>query len=249
MNRVVIPYHVLVIPSKKLGGSMFTANPWICISGELGETGILQIPKSILEMTFECQNLGKLTTVLIGHDNSGLYAKWLVDCIVVRNEITGHAYKFPCGRWLGKGVDDGSLERILVGELATASQETDERHSRTPPLQQSPSMIRRFVNITPTSRQKLNTGQIQESVGEAINGIVKHFHKPEKEKLQGGWVSNPSKETSLNFKHEGKPNVTALWGKWTCVSFRTSVPPWFQVTSTLQKYFHLGFYGESLCVL
>uniref|UniRef100_UPI00398EE244 DENN domain-containing protein 5A isoform X3 n=1 Tax=Pristiophorus japonicus TaxID=55135 RepID=UPI00398EE244 len=181
-TTIMIPYHVLVIPSKKLGGSMFTANPWICISGELGETGILQIPKSILEMTFECQNLGKLTTVLIGHDNSGLYAKWLVDCVVVRNEITGHAYKFPCGRWLGKGVDDGSLERILVGELVTATQETDERHCRTPPMQQSPSMIRRFVNITPTSRPKLNTGQIQESVGEAINGIVKHFHKPEKER-------------------------------------------------------------------
>ncbi|XP_041053200.1 DENN domain-containing protein 5A-like isoform X2 [Carcharodon carcharias] len=181
-TTIMIPYHVLVIPSKKLGGSMFTANPWICISGELGETGILQIPKSILEMTFECQNLGKLTTVLIGHDNSGLYAKWLVDYVVVRNEITGHAYKFPCGRWLGKGVDDGSLERILVGELASATQEPDERHCRTPPMQQSPSMIRRFVNITPTSRQKLNTGQIQESVGEAINGIVKHFHKPEKER-------------------------------------------------------------------
>ncbi|XP_069756440.1 DENN domain-containing protein 5A isoform X4 [Narcine bancroftii] len=181
-TTIMIPYHVLVILSKKLGGSMFTANPWICISGELGETGILQIPKSILEMMFECQNLGKLTTVLIGHDNSGLYAKWLVDCVVVRNEITGHAYKFPCGRWLGKGVDDGSLERILVGELASATQETDERHCRTPPMQQSPSMIRRFVNITPTNRPKLNTGQIQESVGEAINGIVKHFHKPDKER-------------------------------------------------------------------
>ncbi|XP_072905669.1 DENN domain-containing protein 5A isoform X2 [Hemitrygon akajei] len=181
-TTIMIPYHVLVIPSKKLGGSMFTANPWICISGELGETGILQIPKSSLEMTFECQNLGKLTTVLIGHDNSGLYAKWLVDYVVVRNEITGHAYKFPCGRWLGKGVDDGSLERILVGELASGTQEIDERHCRTPPMQQSPSMIRRFVNITPTNRPKLNTGQIQESVGEAINGIVKHFHKPEKER-------------------------------------------------------------------
>lgn len=32
---------------------MFTANPWICISGELGETGVLQIPRNILEMTFE----------------------------------------------------------------------------------------------------------------------------------------------------------------------------------------------------
>ena len=32
---------------------MFTANPWICISGELGETQILQIPRNLLEMTFE----------------------------------------------------------------------------------------------------------------------------------------------------------------------------------------------------
>ncbi|XP_069037983.1 DENN domain-containing protein 5A isoform X2 [Lepisosteus oculatus] len=181
-TTVMIPYHVLVIPSKKLGGSMFTANPWICISGELSETGVLQVPKNTLEITFECQNLGKLTTVQIGHDNSGLYAKWLVECVMVRNEITGHAYKFPCGRWLGKGVDDGSLERILVGELVTPSTESEERFCRTPPMQQSPSMIRRFVTISPNSKPKLNTGQIQEGVGEAINGIVKHFHKPEKER-------------------------------------------------------------------
>ncbi|XP_041075213.1 DENN domain-containing protein 5A-like isoform X4 [Polyodon spathula] len=181
-TTVLIPYHVLIIPSKKLGGSMFTANPWICISGELSETGVLQIPKNNLEMTFECQNLGKLTTIQIGHDNSGIYAKWLVEWVMVRNEITGHAYKFPCGRWLGKGVDDGSLERILVGELVTPGTESDERLCRTPPLQQSPSMIRRFVTISPNSKPKLNTGQIQECVGEAINGIVKHFHKPEKER-------------------------------------------------------------------
>uniref|UniRef100_A0A8C4SMB8 DENN domain containing 5A n=1 Tax=Erpetoichthys calabaricus TaxID=27687 RepID=A0A8C4SMB8_ERPCA len=183
-TTVLIPYHVLIIPSKKLGGSMFTANPWICISGEMSDTGVLQIPKNILEMTFECQNLGKLTTVQIGHDNSGLYAKWLVEFVIVRNEITGHAYKFPCGRWLGKGVDDGSLERILVGELVTPNMESDERLCRTPPMQQSPSMMRRFVTISPNRKgtPPLNTGQIQESVGEAMNGIVKHFHKPEKER-------------------------------------------------------------------
>ncbi|KAM4617362.1 DENN domain-containing protein 5A isoform 2-T2 [Discoglossus pictus] len=181
-TTIMIPYHILIIPSKKLGGSMFTANPWICISGELGETGILQIPRSILEMTYECQNLGKLTTVQIGHDNSGLYAKWLVEHVMVRNEITGHTYKFPCGRWLGKGIDDGSLERVLVGDLLTANMETEERPCRTPPLQHSPSMIRRLVAISPNSKPKLNTGQIQESIGEAVNGIVKHFHKPEKER-------------------------------------------------------------------
>lgn len=181
-TTILIPYHILIAPSKKLGGSMFTANPWICISGELGETGVLQIPRNMLEMTFECQNLGKLTTVQIGHDNSGLYAKWLVEYVMVRNEITGHTYKFPCGRWLGKGMDDGSLERILVGELLTSHTEIDERQCRTPPLQQSPSMIRRLVTISPNNKPKLNTGQIQEAIGEAVNGIVKHFHKPEKER-------------------------------------------------------------------
>ncbi|KAM8894161.1 DENN domain-containing protein 5A isoform 2-T2 [Spinachia spinachia] len=181
-TTIMIPYHVVVVSSKKLGGSMFTANPWVCVSGELAETGVLQIPRNTLEITFECQNLGKLTTVQMGHDNTGLYAKWLVECVVVRNEITGHTYKFPCGRWLGKGVDDGSLERILVGELMTPSTENDERMCRTPPMQQSPRMMRRFVTISPNSKPKLNTGQIQEGVGEAINGIVKHFHKPEKER-------------------------------------------------------------------
>ncbi|XP_077374515.1 DENN domain-containing protein 5A isoform X2 [Festucalex cinctus] len=181
-TTIMIPYHVVVVPSKKLGGSMFTANPWVCVSGELAETGVLQVPRNTQEITFECQNLGKLTTVQMGHDNTGLYAKWLVECVMVRNEITGHTYKFPCGRWLGKGVDDGSLERILVGELMTPTTENDERMCRTPPMQQSPGMMRRFVTISPNSKPKLNTGQIQEGVGEAINGIVKHFHKPEKER-------------------------------------------------------------------
>ncbi|XP_053304823.1 DENN domain-containing protein 5A isoform X2 [Spea bombifrons] len=181
-TTILIPYHILIVPGKKLGGSMFTANPWICLSGELGETGVLQLPRNVFETTHECQNLGKLTTVQIGHDNAGLYAKWLVEHVMVRNEITGHTYKFPCGRWLGKGMDDGSLERVLVGDLLTPNTETEERPCRTPPLQHSPGMIRRLVAISPSSRPKFNTGQIQEATGEAVNGIVKHFHKPEKER-------------------------------------------------------------------
>lgn len=181
-TTIMIPYRSVIIPIKKLSNAIITSNPWICVSGELGDTGVMQIPKNLLEMTFECQNLGKLTTVQIGHDNSGLYAKWLVEYVMVRNEITGHTYKFPCGRWLGKGMDDGSLERVLVGELLTSLPEVDERPCRTPPLQQSPSVIRRLVTISPNNKPKLNTGQIQESIGEAVNGIVKHFHKPEKER-------------------------------------------------------------------
>ncbi|XP_031725704.1 DENN domain-containing protein 5B isoform X3 [Anarrhichthys ocellatus] len=183
-TTIMIPYRVVIIPIKKLSNAMTTSNPWVCVSGELGDSGIMQIPKNVLEMTFDCQNLGKLTTVQLGHDNAGLLAKWLVDCVMVRNEITGHTYKFPCGRWLGKGVDDGSLERVLIGELVVPSGEEDSgRGCRTPPLQRSPSQTRR-INITSLSGRgyKLTSAQIQEAIGEAVNNIVKHFHKPEKER-------------------------------------------------------------------
>ncbi|XP_071359109.1 DENN domain-containing protein 5B isoform X1 [Trachinotus anak] len=183
-TTIMIPYRVVIIPIKKLSNAMTTSNPWVCVSGELGDSGIMQIPKNVLEMTFDCQNLGKLTTVQLGHDNAGLLAKWLVDCVMVRNEITGHMYRFPCGRWLGKGVDDGSLERVLIGELVVPCGEEDSgRGCGTPPLQGSPSQTRR-ISITSMSGRgsKPTSAQIQEAVGEAVNNIVKHFHKPEKER-------------------------------------------------------------------
>ncbi|CAL8242585.1 unnamed protein product [Merluccius merluccius] len=144
----------------------------------------MQIPKNVLEMTFDCQNLGKLTSAQLGHDNAGLLAKWLVDCVMVRNEITGHTYRFPCGRWLGKGVDDGSLERVLIGELMVPGAEEDfGRGCRTPELQRSPSQTRRTSRVQLLScPAELTSGQIQEAIGEAVNNIIKHFHKPEKER-------------------------------------------------------------------
>nr|XP_035111757.2 DENN domain-containing protein 5B isoform X4 [Callithrix jacchus] len=157
-TTIMIPYRSVIIPIKKLSNAIITSNPWICVSGELGDTGVMQIPKNLLEMTFECQNLGKLTTVQIGHDNSGLLAKWLVDCVMVRNEITGHTYRFPCGRWLGKGIDDGSLERILIGELMTSTSDEDlVKQCRTPPQQKSPTTARRLsiTSLTGKNNKKV----------------------------------------------------------------------------------------------
>ncbi|KAF4080979.1 hypothetical protein AMELA_G00155500 [Ameiurus melas] len=130
-TTIMIPYRAVIIPIKKLSNAMTTSNPWVCVSGELGDSGVMQIPKNVLEMTFDCQNLGKLTTVQLGHDNAGLLAKWLVDCVLVRNEITGHTYNISS--ITGRG-------------------------------------------------SKPTTDQIQEAISDAVNNIVKHFHKPEKER-------------------------------------------------------------------
>jgi hypothetical protein len=70
---------------------------------------------SAYEFVISCkQNLGQLTTLALGHDNAGMTPRWLVECVHVRNDMTGHVYTFPCGRWLGRGVEDDSLERLLI---------------------------------------------------------------------------------------------------------------------------------------
>lgn len=53
----VIPYRVVIIPIKKLSNAMTTSNPWVCVSGELGDSGIMQIPKNVLEMAFDVSSV------------------------------------------------------------------------------------------------------------------------------------------------------------------------------------------------
>uniref|UniRef100_A0A8C8I5F5 DENN domain-containing protein 5B n=1 Tax=Oncorhynchus tshawytscha TaxID=74940 RepID=A0A8C8I5F5_ONCTS len=123
-TSISIPYRVVITPMKKLSIAMTMSNPWVCVSGELGDSGVRQIPKNTQEIVFQCQNLGRLSTLQLGQENSGLLAKCLVDCVIVHNEITGHTYRFPCGRWLGKGVGDDSLERVLIGQLCLICKDT-----------------------------------------------------------------------------------------------------------------------------
>ncbi|GAB1599712.1 domain-containing 5B isoform X4 [Argonauta hians] len=180
-TNTIVPYRVLIYPSTKFGCFTTSANPWISLAGHIGETGVIEIPKGCLEYTSEHKNLGILTTLRIGHDNSGISPKWLVEYVLVRNEITGHLFKFPCGKWLGR-VDDGSTERLLVGELVQNTTENEDMGSltRTPPRCMSPAP-------TGSPRHKLTEHsltipEIQEMLGHAANNIVKHYHKPEKER-------------------------------------------------------------------
>ncbi|XP_076294827.1 DENN domain containing pinstripe isoform X3 [Lasioglossum baleicum] len=166
-----LPYRVVIFPSRKASAATTSANSWIAISGSLCETNPVPIPKGALEFVFHHKNLGVLSTLRIGHDNTGLSPKWMVEHVVVRNEVTGHTFKFPCGRWLGRGIDDGSTERLLVGALVPHSIDSEElvESCSTPPRCRSPSIPRRPI---------LSQVELQHMLGEAVNAIVKfHFRR------------------------------------------------------------------------
>ncbi|CAG5055976.1 unnamed protein product [Parnassius apollo] len=164
-----LPYRVLIVPSRK--ASQTTANCWLSISGANGEsTPKIPIPRNTNEFVFHHKNLGILSTLRIGHDNSGLSPRWLLDQIFVRNEVTGHTYTFPCNRWLGTGVDDGSTERLVV-----AARIRGERSPRTPAL----STLAPALSPTTTH---LSTSTIQHMIGDCVNAIVKWHYQSKREK-------------------------------------------------------------------
>ncbi|KAF9412972.1 hypothetical protein HW555_008669 [Spodoptera exigua] len=164
-----LPYRVLIVPSRK--ASQTTANCWISISGANGEsTPKIPIPRNTNEFVFHHKNLGILSTLRIGHDNSGLSPRWLLDQVYVRNEVTGHTYTFPCNRWLGTGVDDGSTERLLVAARMRSG--ATPRAGAPPPAPAA---------ATPTTTH-LSTSTIQHMIGDCVNAIVKWHYQSKREK-------------------------------------------------------------------
>ncbi|XP_046464167.1 DENN domain-containing protein 5B-like isoform X1 [Daphnia pulex] len=110
-TNTVITYRVLIVQAKS---NMSTCRPYLLLSGTLADTQALYFANDRLELLFQHKNLGILTTVRIGLEDQIGNSRWLIDHVIVRNEITGRAFKFPCGLWLGKDIEDGSTERLLV---------------------------------------------------------------------------------------------------------------------------------------
>uniref|UniRef100_A0A0K0FQM2 DENN domain-containing protein 5B n=1 Tax=Strongyloides venezuelensis TaxID=75913 RepID=A0A0K0FQM2_STRVS len=99
---------------------MYSSGLWLILTGSFGSTNIITLPDNTLQFTFSHKNLGILSTLRIGYNISsknGYPSKWFLNNVIVRNNITGQTFLFNSGRWFGKGVDDGSLERLLVAEI------------------------------------------------------------------------------------------------------------------------------------
>uniref|UniRef100_A0A3P9JEI9 Lipoxygenase homology domains 1a n=1 Tax=Oryzias latipes TaxID=8090 RepID=A0A3P9JEI9_ORYLA len=106
---------------KKYAGT--DANVFMTLYGTKDDTGIITMKASkthknkfergmIDEFTVEAVDIGPLKKLRIGHDNCGS-AGWFLDWVEIDAQSLGRKLRFPCGRWLDKGEDDGAIVRDL----------------------------------------------------------------------------------------------------------------------------------------
>ncbi|XP_078580092.1 lipoxygenase homology domain-containing protein 1-like isoform X2 [Branchiostoma floridae x Branchiostoma japonicum] len=147
----VVLYDVEVHTGKKRNAGT-NANVFVCLFGELGDTGERPLLKSsnmdkfekgkVDEFQVEAVTLKKVTKVRIGHDGTGSGSGWYLDKVVIREHGKMKSETiFACDRWLDKGEDDGLIVRELLPEgtpqlLATTSYHVsvktgDERNAGT----------------------------------------------------------------------------------------------------------------------
>ncbi|XP_029365801.1 lipoxygenase homology domain-containing protein 1-like [Echeneis naucrates] len=114
---------------KKYAGT--DADVFAILFGEKDDTGIINLKACktyknkfeqgmINEFTVEAVDLGDLEKVTVGYNNSGGSNGWFLDWVEIDAPSQGQRLRFPCGRWLDKGKDDGATVRDLFpAELQT----------------------------------------------------------------------------------------------------------------------------------
>ncbi|XP_071394579.1 lipoxygenase homology domain-containing protein 1 [Centroberyx affinis] len=114
---------------KKYAGT--DANVFAILFGENDDTGIINLKACknyknkfeqgmINEFIVEAVDLGDLEKLRIGHDSSGGSPGWFLDWVEIDAVSQGQRLRFPCGRWLDRGEDDGATVRDLYpAELQT----------------------------------------------------------------------------------------------------------------------------------
>lgn len=207
-GMTIIPYRIMIVPVSGTGTLTRKSSmlPKLCliIFGSIGETERISLNK--IELLMEHKNLGILRTLRIGIDASQSTStltsstKLHLDCVWIRNEITGHAYKFPCNRWLGRGIDDGSMERMLIGQLIrpTTDPMDDQCGNFSSLPDKSPSAINKPPNSLPLTmtesfissglsgnEEKRDPNEIQSGLSDSVNKIVKWFYRHQKRRMSG----------------------------------------------------------------
>lgn len=198
-NKTKMDYQVVIVTGGWRGS---LPQVWVMVEGSLCSSPQINLPANTPLFKFDHKNLGVLSTLRIGHAlGTEKPPKWYLEYVIVRNEITGQMYRFPCRRWFGFSVEDSrwfgstcdaSLERLLVAEPICDDGNTDfafdalsnspargvrrgrmSSRSQTPQRERSPSQSRAYVS-TPNRKKQIT--EIQQILGEAVNSLVKYFY-------------------------------------------------------------------------
>ncbi|KAG5445854.1 DENN domain-containing protein 5B [Clonorchis sinensis] len=183
LTHAQLMYQVFICSGRKHGFSS-TATAWVRLHGHLGSTPVLPLSRGENLLEFKHTNLGLISTIQLGHDNAGPTPKWFIEFVLVYSAITNHLYYFPCGHWIGRGVEDDALMRILIGErIHLADRDTrliftgpprdpPDQVQRPPNRCQSPSLTRRV-----SDNSNMSAMVIHEQVANAVNQLLKYFCK------------------------------------------------------------------------
>ncbi|XP_033890281.3 lipoxygenase homology domain-containing protein 1-like [Acipenser ruthenus] len=122
----IVKYRITIYTGTK-SGSGTDASVFICLHGDMGDTGerVLYASKNNVnkfesgnadEFLIEAVSLKQVRRVRIGHNGRGGGCGWFLDKVVVREEgqPETQAVEFPCNRWLDRNEDDGQIVRELV---------------------------------------------------------------------------------------------------------------------------------------
>ncbi|XP_060083246.1 lipoxygenase homology domain-containing protein 1-like [Ylistrum balloti] len=132
----VITYTVQVYTGSELNSST-TADVFICMHGQRGDTGQRKLVKSETTESavfqqgtmdvfhIEAVSLGELKKITIGHNNRGANPSWFLDKVVVKEDeaATAEEIFFPCNRWLDENQGDGTCEVDLIPQKPTKKSE------------------------------------------------------------------------------------------------------------------------------
>lgn len=102
-------YRILLVAEGKHFG-LSTALIYFNVKGEYQESGVMYFPRGEYQTEFtvsntpslhslsllplQCENLGPLTCLRLGHDNSGLVRSLLVEMVFVYCVTTGQTYRY-----------------------------------------------------------------------------------------------------------------------------------------------------------
>ena len=73
----------------------------------------LNLPLQVDTFGVEAGDLGKLYKIRVRHDNSMFSPAWFLDKVEIADNFDRDKYTFYCERWLGKGKDDGKIDRTI----------------------------------------------------------------------------------------------------------------------------------------